>query len=332
MTEHGMHTVTISGSYRKFPDEIAAALEHFQDLGVTVLSPKSATILSSLAGFVSLRGDIIPRIDRVSQNDIVRSMQLIENSHLNAIQQSDALWLVLPNGYCGAATAFEIGWALAHNVPVFYDSKYFSEVNEPIVRAYAYPTRGVTHLVHHFTTMPRVPLRIRNYFVQTIRTHTRTARQPFTQDTSHNTIVAVGPVIVDHSRKKYRRGQARDILLVQTHKWGGKFSIVGDRLQPRETLTAAFLRAVTEQTGLEGMVRDDICAFDELPNSGYYAQQSSRIFVDKIVHVRNRLARLDDRAESYLWIPPHAALRDLDLEPNARKTIELYHQYHAQSA
>ncbi len=331
MTEHRIRTVTISGSYRKFPDEIAAALEHFQDLGVTILSPKSATILSSLAGFVSLKGDIIPRIDQVSQNDIVQSMRLIENSHLNAIQQSDALWLALPQGYCGAATAFEIGWALAHNIPIFYDSKYFSEVDEPIVRAYAYPTRGVTHLVHHFATMPRVPPQVRNYFMQAI-IPARVVHDRFMQDTSHNAIVAVGPVIVDHSGKKYRRGQARDILLVRTHKWNGKFSIVGDRLQPRETLAAALLRSVTEQTGLEGIVQADICAFDELPNSGYYAQKTSRVFVDKTVHVRSRRARLDDRAESYLWIPPHAALRDLDLEPNARKTIELYHQYHAQSA
>ncbi len=52
-----LRAVAISGSYRKFPEQLAHDIEHFQDLGVNVLSPHSATIISSLDGFVLLQND-----------------------------------------------------------------------------------------------------------------------------------------------------------------------------------------------------------------------------------------------------------------------------------
>ena len=179
----GLRFITISGSYRKFIDEVGLALESFRNAGVTVLSPKSASILSSVDGFVSLRGDPIPRIDLVADDRFIEAMTLIENSHLHAIQQSDALWVVLPTNYCGAATALEVGWALAHRVPVFFDARY---------------------------------------------------SQP----------------------------------------------------------------------------------------------ESNRIFIDHMVAVSSQQVRLDSRAQEYVWIPPTEALRELDIEPNARKTIETYIRLH----
>ncbi|MDP3947717.1 MAG: hypothetical protein Q8Q41_03450 [bacterium] len=31
-----------------------------------------------------------------------------------------------------------------------------------------------------------------------------------------------------------------------------------------------------------------------------------------------------DRVQDYVWMPAKQALRDLDIEPNARHTVELY--------
>ena len=319
-----MQYITISGSYRKFPEEVAAASNTFRALGVNVLSPRSTTILSSVEGFVSLQGDAIPRLDAISQNDLALAMRLIENSHLQAIQQSNALWLTIPDGYCGPATSFEIGWALAHNVPVFYDTKYRPAVTEPIVRAYAHATPGIENLVSHFDTMPFVDPITSRYFMKSLlhQNHETLPLRSF----SFNAQVAVGPVIVDYSDKPYRSGQPRDILLVKTHKWSGKFSIVGGRVHKHESLAAAFPRVVAQQTGLEGSIAKDICAFDEIPDSGYYEPETSRLFVDKVVKVTSRKIKLDDKAQEGVWLPPDAALRDLELEPNARRTIELYAQ------
>lgn len=328
--ERTLQQVTISGSYRKFPDEVALALGAFQDVGVTVLSPKSATILASIDGFVSLEGDVVPRIDRLSENDITTAMKRIENSHLQAIQRSDALWVVIPTGYCGGATAFEIGWALAHNVPVFCDQASFGASKEPIIRAYASPTKGIEYLVNHFDAMPPVDPVVSKYFMKSLLESKMEVKSP--APSPFNAAVAVGPVLVDFSDRQYTLGQARDILLVRTHKWKDKFSIIGGRVKPGEKLAPAFSRVMAEQTGLQGVLGDDICVFDEIPDSGYVENGTSRIFVDKVVRTSSRLVELDARAQEYVWVPPEVALRELDIEPNARKTIELYEQSHCQFA
>ncbi len=312
-----LQNVTISGSYRKFPEEIASALDAFRDLGVNVLSPKSATIVSSIDGFVSLKDDLVQRINDLSESNIAKVIKLIENSHLQAIQQSDALWIVIPQGYCGIATAFEIGWALAHNVPVFYDEKHSRDIKEPIIRAYAHPTKGIEQLVHDFDSMPQVNPVVSRYFMRSLLS--KTTNNGFNAD------VAVGPVIVDHS-KRYRSRQKREVLLVRTHKWNGRFSIVGGRLTRGERLTTAFSRVVAQQTGLDIVLGNDVCAFDEMPDSGFYKRGTSRVFVDKVVIATSRDVRLDERAQEYLWIPPDVALKELDIEPNARRTIKIYNQ------
>ncbi len=320
--ENVLRNVTISGSYRKFPEEIEKLIEAFKDFGVSVLSPHSATIIGSVDGFVSLVGDIVPRIDEVPDSCLVDAIRLVENSHLQAIQQSDALWLAAPDGYFGISTAFEAGWSLAHNIPVFYDRKYFGHVKEPIIMAYAIPTKGVEDLVHNFKSMPRVDPSVSRYFMKSF-----ISTKISEKDSSRfNADVAVGPVIVDYSEKNYRSGQPRDILLVKTHKWGGRFSIVGGRMRRGEGIYDPFSRIVFEQTGLDCSIGDDICVFDEIRDSGYHEAGSSRIFVDKVVAVRSRSVKLDERAEEYAWATPYVALRDFDLEPNARKTIELYHR------
>lgn len=319
LIEMALTSVTISGSYRKFADEVAWDIEAFQNLGVKVLSPKSATILASLDGFVSLRGDLVQRIDHVSQMDIATAMKLIENSHLRAIQQSDALWLTIPNGYCGAATSTKIGWALAHNVPVFYDGKYRPDAREPIIKMYAYPAKSIEDLVVNFEMMPKADPLAARQFQQMLLPPTA-----WHVPSEGNATIAVGPVIADYSNKRYHSGQEHDILIVKTYKWGGRWSIVGGKLRKGERVETAFTRITDEQTRLEGAVGEDICVFDEIPDSGYFEQGARRVFVDKVMKVKSRTVQLDDRAEEYVWVPPSVALEDFNLEPNARKTIERY--------
>lgn len=310
-----MNSVVISGSYRKFPEELERDLETFRGLQVIVRSPQSATILSSVEGFVSLAGDLISRLNHVSENSLTNSIRLIEQNHLQAIQQSDALWLVLPSGYVGRATMMEMGYALAQGVPVFYDQKYQADVKEPMVKAFAVPTPGIEYLVAHFEAQPKVDPLVSRLFMGLLVEKSRNA-------TFYNATIAVGPVMADYSSKRYRVGQPRDVLLVRTHKWGGRWSIMGEQLQTGETLDAGLQRVVQEQAGMKGLVREDVCAFDEIPDAGYYRQGTHRIFVDKIVQVGSRKVQLDHRAEEYVWVPPAVAIRDYPLEPNARRTME----------
>jgi nucleoside 2-deoxyribosyltransferase len=47
------------------------------------------------------------------------SVREIQNHHLTAIAQSDFVWLHAPKGYVGSSAALEIGFAIAHRIPVF---------------------------------------------------------------------------------------------------------------------------------------------------------------------------------------------------------------------
>ena len=86
----------------------------------------------------------------------------------------------------------------------------------------------------------------------------------------------------------------------------------------------ALLREMKEETGLKGEVGAHIATFDQIKNSGYYKDWVQHIFVDNIVKVKSKIVRLNDEAQDYVWIRPQDALKHLDIEPNAKETVELY--------
>jgi ADP-ribose pyrophosphatase YjhB (NUDIX family) len=134
-------------------------------------------------------------------------------------------------------------------------------------------------------------------------------------------VVAVGGII--EYAKPTKSGE-KEILLVKTHKWGGRYSIVGGKVKRNERLADAYAREIKEETGLCADIGPDICAFDQIENPGYYNSAVSHIFVDKVARVGSQRIRLNDEAEDYEWILPGRALAKLDIEPNARHTLELY--------
>ena len=287
--------VTISGSYRKFPEELDRSLEAFRDCGVEVLSPKSAHIISSLDDhFVILQGDDIIGADPVSE------MRTVENNHLRAIQSSDLLWLMLP-GYCGPATAFEVGWALAHDIPVFYSGQ---QVQEPIIKCYARPVQSIEHLVNTFDSAQcYVDPAVSRLFARKLFSHHYL-----------NATIAVGGVVEDDKG---------NVLLVKTGTWGDQFTLVGGRITEGAGLINSLAWEVKHQLGLDGYVMKNICAFQELPNAGFYLPETNRIFIDYAVRVENADVSLGGRVQDYVCMPPRVALRDVPIEPNARKTLEM---------
>jgi ADP-ribose pyrophosphatase YjhB (NUDIX family) len=134
-------------------------------------------------------------------------------------------------------------------------------------------------------------------------------------------VVATG-AIIEHQPRKTR--SEKEILLVKTHKWGNRYSIVGGKVRRNETLKDALLREVMEETKLFGEVGDHLCTFDEIKDSGYYQPGIQHIFVDNVVKVSSRRVRLNEEAQDYIWALPSEALAHLDIEPNARQTIEMY--------
>ena len=87
--------------------DVQSVVERFTDSGVLVLSPSDPRVVDSFGDFVFVA------------SDQVRRLRTVQARHLAAIAASDLLWLVAPDGYVGQSAAMEIGFAVAHKVPIF---------------------------------------------------------------------------------------------------------------------------------------------------------------------------------------------------------------------
>jgi hypothetical protein len=122
-----MMKVTVSGSFRRHMSAIYEAVTEFVELGVEVLSPADPRVVDQLGDFVFVA------------SDLVRSIKLVEDRHLESIRASDLLWLVCPDGYVGQSAAMELGYAVAVGTPVYSTvapsdgtlSKYVHRVGGP---------------------------------------------------------------------------------------------------------------------------------------------------------------------------------------------------------
>jgi hypothetical protein len=86
---------------------IQEAVGNLLALGVDVLSPSDPRVVAADKDFLFVASDKL------------RSRKMVEDRHLEAIRNSDFLWVVCPDGYTGASTSGEILAAAALKVPVF---------------------------------------------------------------------------------------------------------------------------------------------------------------------------------------------------------------------
>ncbi len=99
--------VTVSGSFRRYDDELNQTILAMRAYGLNVLSPNSGSVESIDKGFAYLHGD--PSRDK----------RWTEDRHLEGIRESDFLWILNRDGYLGVSTAFEMGFARASGVPIY---------------------------------------------------------------------------------------------------------------------------------------------------------------------------------------------------------------------
>jgi nucleoside 2-deoxyribosyltransferase len=100
-------TATVSGSFRRAMTAVQEAVYVLTDRGVTVLSPADPRVVDHFGDFLFVA------------SDRVHTLRLVQSRHLAAIEASDFLWLVAPDGYVGLSAAMEIGFAVAHGIPVY---------------------------------------------------------------------------------------------------------------------------------------------------------------------------------------------------------------------
>lgn len=98
---------TVSGSFRRAMSAVEEAVYRLTDAGASVLSPADPRVVDKFGDFVFVA------------SDRARAIRLVQSRHLAAIEASDFLWLVAPDGYIGQSGAMEIGFAVAAGTPVF---------------------------------------------------------------------------------------------------------------------------------------------------------------------------------------------------------------------
>ena len=100
-------TATVSGSFRQAMGAVQDAVYRLTDAGVRVLSPADPRVVDRFGDFLFVA------------SDMVRAIKLVQSRHLAAINASDFLWLVAPQGYVGRSGSMEIGFAVATGTPIF---------------------------------------------------------------------------------------------------------------------------------------------------------------------------------------------------------------------
>jgi nucleoside triphosphatase len=291
----------IHGSFSKHFDLIQAAAQVFGSAGIEVLAPKASELQAATDGFALFA-------DEVGQDP--RLIELLYLQNLKSLGPNGFSFFVNPGGYVGRSASYELGVAQVTNTRCFFTNRL---VDHPAY-LHARSVWSAENLAEYIQTYRQLPFPV-------IRPNDRAIHRLWVDLMVPGSIVAVGAMIEYQPRKS---ASPNEVLLVKTHKWGHRYSIVGGKVRRNERLQQALLREVREETGLRGRVGGHICTFDQLQGSGYYQAGVQHIFVDNVVQVHSKRVTLNDEAQEYLWAPPVEALRLLDIEPNARTTLQRY--------
>lgn len=218
-------------------------------------------------------------------------------------------YFINPGGYIGKSVAFELGIALSTNVPCYFSHKP-KDLPVYVPSSHIISTAALIDKINIEKSLPQLNTRTRN----------STLYKMMKKLVNPGSIVAAGGII----EYQYSSNSLPEILLVKTHKWGHRYSIVGGKVQRGERLHEALLHEIKEKTGMNTEINEHITTFDQIKNSGYYHDFVHHMFVDYVTKVESKKVRLNDDAQDYIWLPAEKALAELDIEPNAKHTLELY--------
>jgi len=124
-------------------------------------------------------------------------------------------------------------------------------------------------------------------------------------------VVTVGAII------ERRDGR---VLLVRTHKWGGRLGVPGGKVERGEPMEDALRREILEETGLSvGDIRF-VVAQDSIDSPEFH-RSAHMVLLNYHCRADEAPVRLNDEAEAFLWATPTEALT-LDLNAPTRSLIE----------
>ena len=286
----------LHGSFRKHFELIQEVHTIFTAAGIEVIAPKKSELISTKDGFALLEGE---------EKQDPRLIELLYLHHLKRIGKNGFSYFVNPDGYIGKSASYELGIAQVSNTRCFF----YHQLNDHPAYVHKNAIWGPQFLAEYIQEYGILPS-------PQVKRNEGALHKLWEELMVPGSVVAAG-AIIEHVPTK-------EILLVKTHKWGNRYSIVGGKVKRNERLDETLLREVKEETGLRGKVGRHLSTFDQIKNSGYYQVGMQHIFVDNVVSVESKKVRLNEEAQEHIWISAKEALKYLDIEPNARHTLELY--------
>ncbi|MCX4151510.1 MULTISPECIES: hypothetical protein [Paraburkholderia] len=107
-----MRTIAIIGSFKQHNEEIQALCRTLRELGITVTTPQGESIINAGHEFVRYGTD-----DPALSDDAVQSLAL------HRILGASLVYAVLPNGYIGRTTCYEVGRVVQARRPIYFSQR-----------------------------------------------------------------------------------------------------------------------------------------------------------------------------------------------------------------
>ncbi len=112
------------------------------------------------------------------------------------------------------------------------------------------------------------------------------------------------------------------LLMLQSHKWPGKYVVPGGHVELGERLEDTVRREAREETGLE--VRDlRFLCWQEFVYDPAFWKPRHFLFFDYACQTDSTEVVLNDEAESFVWVEPEKAL-ELPIDDYSRRSIQKY--------
>lgn len=294
-----MPQVILYGSMRKHYDEFLRAGKAFESAGMKVIAPQLSEILKNDNGFVYCEGD-----------DLSLSPQQIEADFLaksaSLDPHKDFAYVINPEGYIGKSCTAELMHLLSLQKRVFA----MNEIDDPpliLPDNYVFSPEELVNTIKKFGHYPLLGS------TSTFAQYWKSIIPPLS---------AVGGIVENLSSKDYRFGFTREkeVWFIQKKSWWDQYTLIGGTKLPGETDEMRIKKELEEQLGIKNFKLGQLLlSFAEAQNAWYWNSAIFREFKDYIITVKSA-----SQGDGILWLPPTIALQELDLELNARKTLEYY--------
>lgn len=291
----------LHGSFRKHMPEIERIHDVFTRAGIEVLAPEISGIKNTKSGFAFLESDM--------EKD-PRMVELLYLQNLMRLGENGFSYFVNPEGYMGSSASYEFAIAQFVNERCYFmeelkDHPAYLRENS------IWKPEDLASYILESNKLPEIKL----------KKDEKKLNMLWHKLMVPGATVAAGGII-EYDSPVYKK--EKEVLLVKTHKWGGRYSVIGGRVLSRESINDAFKREIKEDTGLDAKIGEHIVTFEKIKNSGYYLPGINRIYIDNVAKVKSKKISLNDEAQDYVWTTAKDALSNINLEPNARYTLELY--------